>query len=157
MTSARHSPPERRGILRWREPRTLGGTLALFGAGYLVFQPLMLVFRGATFREPLPVAGAVAWRAFLVCVAGLGLAAGALWHGGGPPEPRRWREASRSTARWLPITTMVSAQHFASFSPPAWAAFTLSNAAVMGVAFHWTERWMGPTRAASVTANQGGG
>jgi hypothetical protein len=124
-----------------KAPWGFARTALTFMAAYLVWQPLAAYALAALLQDPAPLPTGAHWRAFLFCVAALGLLAGSLWWtAANLPHERKVLWVLRSTSRMLALVAMLNAARFASTSPTRWLVLVLGVSAVMGILFAWTER-----------------
>lgn len=130
-----HSDPR---APRWLRPETLSGTVALFFAVYLVWQPVVAGLLLPPLGRPRPATWA-AWRTFLLLVAGIGAVAGALYWWAGRRPPGIARYWGRSTACALALGCAVNPR--SQMAAGVWLLNTLVVGACVGLVFCWLERW----------------
>ena len=135
----------------WLRPQSLAGTVALFVAGYLVWQPLVagVLLPWVSGHPRLPAA---TWPTFLMLLVPLGAAAGALWWGAGR-MPRDWRRGwLRGASRVLALATLIDAPSLRPGEPGRWTLGVVLTAVVVGGVFGRLERWDDPPAAPSAPA-----
>jgi hypothetical protein len=116
---------------RWLNPRTMGGTVLLFGVGYAVWQPLAQALLRAVFGDAAPFATPAEWVRFAVVAGCVGLAAGAGWWAVQRMRLGWWREWGDKSLRMLALTMMLQARTFAP-GHARWWAVLLATSAISG-------------------------
>jgi hypothetical protein len=122
-------------------PWTLTRTSLVFAAAYVVWQPLVAYGLARLFGDAAPFASVEQLAPFVATAAGIGLVGGVLWWMAArlPRGRRRWM--LRSTSRMLAMATMITAPKFNQTPHLLWLIVLALTAVVMGLLFHWTERW----------------
>jgi len=120
---------------------TLARTSLVFVAAYVVWQPVAAYVLPILLRHASPFNSVAQLPPFLLAVAGIGLVAGILWWIAArqPRGRRRW--ILRSISRMLALSTMLTSSRFVESPIVVWLSVLVWTAVVMGLLFHWTERW----------------
>lgn len=119
---------------RWLTPRTLGGTVLLFGLGYAVWQPLAQLLLHAVWGEDWPFTRRAEWVRFALVAACAGLAVGAAWHAVQRMRPGWWRAWANHGLRMVALSMVLQARTFAPGNARWWIVL-LATSAITGMVF----------------------
>ncbi len=126
-------------------PRSLAGTVALFAAVYVVWQPVFQLVLHAIFGDPIPFGTRAEWGWFIAVCAAVGAAAGVIWWMAAPlPRRSLLRAWARAGVTMLAMGVMLRAGEFSRDRLGEWLLLLTLTALLAGAVFapfvRWSER-----------------